>query len=81
MKCRIFFVLACCATAIITLGAPAWGAEYEIDGAHSSLVFKARHYGASNVYGMIGFDVLLQGALFGLPNLQTTNGVRLHIGK
>jgi polyisoprenoid-binding protein YceI len=54
MKHRAFFIVAGCAVAIMAFGAPAQAAEYEVDGGHSSLVFKVMHKGASNVYGMIG---------------------------
>ena len=54
MKHRTIIVVACCVVAIMAFGVPASAAEYEVDGAHSSLVFKVKHKNASNIYGLIG---------------------------
>ena len=54
MKHCALVVVACCIVAAMSFGVPASAAEYEVDGGHSSLVFKVRHKNASNVYGLIG---------------------------
>lgn len=39
------------AALLLTAALPAAAATYEIDGTHSSAIFKAKHLGASNFYG------------------------------
>jgi len=54
MKNAVLALMTCCLTATLFVATPVSATDFEVDGGHSSLVFKVRHNNASNVYGLIG---------------------------